>query len=326
MRPHRRAVVALLGSAAVWPLSAWAQQSPMPVVGFLNGASPQGYALYADAFRLGLKQSGYTEGENVAIEYRWAEGHYEWLPDFAADLVHRNVAVIVANTQAAPVAKAATQSIPIVFLASFDPVEAGLVESLNRPGSNVTGVSIISSALGGRHVGLLRELSPALTSIALLANPGSPGTAPYIKDAEAAAQTLGKQIHVLNAGTVAEIDAAFATLPQIGAGALIVVPDAFFLAQREQLAALAMRGGIPTLFARRAWVEAGGLMSYGPSLADEYRQAGVYAGKILKGAKPTDLPVLQPTTFELVINLNTAKALALEIPPSLLAIADEVIE
>ena len=324
---RRREFLWLLGgAAAVWPFVARAQQLALPVVGFLNGASPQGYALYADAFRQGLKEAGYTEGDNVAIEYRWAEGRYDRLPDLAADLVRRHVAVIVANTQAALPAKAATHSIPIVFVAALDPVGAGLVDSFNRPGSNVTGVSIVTNALGGRHVGLIRELKPGVTSIALLANPSTPATRPYVNDAAAAARTLGKQLRVVNASTVAEIDAAFATLPQLGAGALIVAPDAFFLAQRDQLAALAARSGIPALFTQRDFVEAGGLMSYSASLADDYRQAGVYAGKILKGAKPADLPVLQPTKFELVINLKTAKSLGLTVPPALFAQADEVIE
>jgi len=323
---RRRDFIALVGGAATLPLAARAQQATMPVVGFLNAASPEGYARYAASFRQGLKESGYSEGDNVAIEYRWAEGHYDRFQDLAADLVRRKVAVIVANTQAALAAKAATQSIPIVFLTAFDPVKAGLVESLNRPSGNMTGISLMSGELGGRNVGLIRELKPAVTVIALLVNPGSPAVAPFIEDAQRAARTLGTQLSVLNAGTAAEIEAAFAASLQLRAGALIVAPDAFFLARRDQLVALAARHGIPTLYSRREWVDAGGLMSYGASLADEYRQAGLYAGKILKGAKPADLPVLQPTKFDIVINLNTAKALGLEIPPTLLAIADAVIE
>jgi len=322
---RRRDFIVILG-AALWHLAARAEQPAIPVVGFLNSASPEGYARYAASFRQGLKESGYSEGDNVAIEYRWAEGHYDRFQDLAADLVRRKVAVIVANTQAALAAKAATQSIPIVFLTAFDPVKAGLVESLNRPAGNMTGISLMTGELGGRNVGLIRELKPAVTVIALLANPGSPAAAPFIEDAQRAAHTLGTQLYVLNASTAAEIEAAFAGSLQLRAGALIVAPDAFFLAQRDQLVALAAHHGIPTLYSRREWVDAGGLMSYGPSLADEYRQAGLYAGKILKGAKPADLPVLRPTKFDLVINLNTAKALGLEIPPTLLAIADAAIE
>jgi putative ABC transport system substrate-binding protein len=314
------------GIAASWPRSARAQQGAKPVIGFLNAASPQGYSLYVDAFRQGLREAGYSEGENVAIEYRWADGDYDRLPALATDLVRRQVAVIVANTQAAPAAKAATQSIPIVFLTAVDPVSAGLVASLNRPRGNVTGVSIISGALAGRHVGLVRELKPGNTSVALLENPSNPATGPYLGEAQAAARTLGQQLHVLSAGTDAEIDAAFAKLSPLGAGALVIVPDAFFLDRRDRLVALATRHGVPMLSWARDFATAGCLMSYGASLVDQYRQTGVYAGKILKGAKPGDLPVLQPTKFELVINLNTAKALGVEIPPSLLAIADEVIE
>jgi putative tryptophan/tyrosine transport system substrate-binding protein len=323
---RRDFIAAMLGGAAAWPVSAPAQQKAMPVIGFLNGASPQGYALYVESFRQGLKDAGYIEGENVTIEYRWAEGDYRRLPALADDLVRLQVAVIVANTQAARAAKAATTSIPIVFLTAFDPVRTGLVASLARPGGNVTGLSIYSSALAARHLGLLREFKPAITSIAVLANPDNPGTAPYLDEAEATAQTLGQQLRILNASTPAEVDAAFARLPQLGAGALIIVPDAFLLDRRDQLVALAARHPIPALFTAADFVAAGGLMSYGANLADQYRQAGIYAGKILKGANPAELPVLQPTKFELRINLKTATALGIEIPATLMAIADEVIE
>jgi putative ABC transport system substrate-binding protein len=324
---RRDFIVALASVVAVsTPLFALAQQAAMPVVGFLNGASPHGYALYVGAFRQGLKEACYVEGENVAIEYRWAEGDYDRLPELAVDLVRCHMAVIVANTQAASPAKAATQSIPIVFITGFDPVNAGLVASLNRPGGNVTGVSMMTGALATRHIGLVRELKPDITSIAVLANPSNPNTELYLKEARAAARTLGQQLHVVNAGTVAEIDAAFATLSSLGAGALIVAPDALLVVRRDQLVALAAHTGVPALYGQRDVVDAGGLMSYGSNIADQFRQAGVYAGKILNGAKPADLPVLQPTKFDLVINLKAAKALNIEIPPTLMAIADEVIE
>ncbi len=322
---RRDLIVALAAAPAAWARLTHAQPA-MPVVGFLNGASAQGYALYVDAFRHGLKEAGYSDGENVVIEYRWAEGDYRRLPALADDLARLQVAVIVANTQAALAAKAATTSIPIVFLTAFDPVRTGLVASLARPGGNVTGLSLYSSALAARHLGLLREFKPAITSIAVLANPDNPGTAPYLREAETTAQTLGQQLHILNTRTPAEIDAAFAMLPQLGAGALIIVPDAFLLDRRDQLVALAARHPIPALFVGGDYVAAGGLMSYGANLADQYRQAGIYTGKILKGAKPAELPVLQPTKFELRINLKTAAALGIEIPATLMAIADEVIE
>jgi putative tryptophan/tyrosine transport system substrate-binding protein len=321
---RRRDFTIVMIGAAGWPLAASAQR--MPVVGFLNGASPEGYAIYVDGFRQGLKEAGFIEGDNVAIEYRWAEGRYDRLPRLAGDLVHRQVSVIVANTQAALAAKAATTSIPIVFLTAFDPVRTGLVESFSRPRGNLTGLTLYSSSLAARHLGILREFKPAITSIAVLANPGNPGTAPYLDEARATAQTLGQQLHILNATTSPEIDAAFATLPQLGAGALVIVPDAFLLDRRDQLGVLAARHPIPVLSVSRDQVAAGGLMSYGANLADQYRQAGIYAARILKGAKPAELPVLQPTKFELVINLKTAKALGIEIPATLMAIADEVIE
>jgi putative tryptophan/tyrosine transport system substrate-binding protein len=270
----------------------------------------------------GLKETGYIEGQTVSIEYRWAAGQYDRLPGLAADLVRRQVAVIAANTPAAPAAKAATTLIPIVFLSGDDPVEHGLVMSLNRPGGNVTGVSTFASALGSKQLGVFRELVPAATSIAILVNPTNPNSEAYVRGAQEAARRLGQQIHILNASTESEIDKAF----QGPADALVVAPDAFLINRTDQLVALAARHALPTMYPFREFPAAGGLIGYGTSLPDLYRQVGVYAGKILQGAKPADLPVLQPTKFELVINLKTARALGLTIPPGVLAIADEVIE
>jgi putative ABC transport system substrate-binding protein len=318
---QRREFIALLGGMTAWPVAARAQQ-PVPVVGFLNGASPQAYAPNVSGFLLGLKETGYIEGQNLAIEYRWAEGHYDRLPAMAADLVHRQVAVIAANTSAVPAAMGATTKIPIVFLTANDPVEAGLVKGLNRPGGNVTGVSLISGALGAKQLELLREVVPAATSVAFLVNRTNPNMELYIKGVQEAALTLGQEIQILNASTEAEIDAAF----HRRGGALVVAPDGFFIGRSDQLAALALRNALPTMCPFREFTAAGGLMSYGVSLPDQYRQFGIYTGKILQGTSPADLPVLQPTKFELVINLKTAKTLGLAIPPGVLARADEVIE
>jgi ABC-type uncharacterized transport system substrate-binding protein len=324
---RRREFIILLGStAAAWPLAARAQQLPMPVIGFLNGASPKEYELYVVGFLQGLKETGYIEGKNITIEYRWAEGHYDRLSGMAADLVRRQVAVIVANTPTTRAAKGATTKIPIVFLSGEDPIASGLVTSLNRPGGNVTGVTTFYGALAAKQLGLLRELVPAATSIAFIVNPGNPIAESTARDAQEAARALGEQIHISNASTEAEIDTAFATLTHVRAGALVVGPDAFLIARTNQIVALAARHAVPTMYFLREFVEAGGLMSYGASLSDQYRQVGVYTGKILNGAKPADLPVLQPTKFQLVINLKTAKALGLIVPPTLLAQADEVIE
>jgi putative ABC transport system substrate-binding protein len=294
----------------------------MPVIGFLNGASPQAYGLNVAGFLQGLKQTGYIEGQNVTIEYRWAEGQYDRLPGLAADLVRRHVAVIAANTPAVPAAKAATTMIPIVFLSGDDPVEHGLVKTLNRPGGNLTGVSTFASALGGKQLGVFRELVPAATSFAALVNPTNPNSEAYLRGVQEAARTLGQPIHILNASTETEIDKAF----QGRADALIVAPDAFLINRIDQLVALAARHALPTMYPFREFPVAGGLIGYGTNLPDLYRQVGVYTGKVLQGAKPADLPVLQPTKFELVINLKTARALGLTIPPGVLAIADEVIE
>jgi putative ABC transport system substrate-binding protein len=298
----------------------------MPVIGFLNGASPVDYAPYLAGFHQGLKEAGFTEGKNVSVEYRWAEGQYDRLPQLAADLVGRSVSVITANTPAVPIAKAATAKIPIVFVTGDDPVANGLVKSLSRPGGNITGVTLISSVLGSKQVGLFRELVPATTSIAFLTNPTNSASVRNASEAKDAAQSVWQRVQVLHAGTVAELEAAFATMAQEKVGALVVVPDVFLISRRDEIVALAARYAVPTMYQFRDYALAGGLMSYGASLSDQYRQVGLYTGMILKGANPADLPVLQPTKFELVINLKTAKTLGLTLSPGLLALCDEVIE
>jgi ABC-type uncharacterized transport system substrate-binding protein len=324
---RRREFITLLGGAAVtWPLVARAQQPGMPVVGFLNGASPGDYAPYLAGFRQGLKEAGFAEGKNVTVEYRWAEGQYDRLPELAADLVGRSVSVITANTPAVPIAKAATAKIPIIFVTGDDPVENGLVKSMSRPGGNLSGVTLISSVLGSKQIGLLRELVSATTSMAFLMNPNNSGAVRIASEAKDAAQSIWEQVHVLHARTASEIETAFATMAKEKDRALIVLPDAFLISQRDQIVALAARYAVPAMYQFRDYALAGGLMSYGASLSDQYRQVGVYTGMILKGANPADLPVLQPTKFELVINLKTAKTLGLTLSPGLLALADEVIE
>ena len=319
---RRRDFITLIGGVAVsWPVAMHAQQS-LPVIGFLSGRSSTDSVPHMAAFLRGLSETGYIQDQNVRIEYRWADGHYERLPGLAAELVRLQVAVIAANTPAAPVAKAATATIPIVFLTADDPVENGLVKSLDRPGGNATGVSLISGALGGKQLGVLRELVPAARLIAFLVNPTNPTSQRYIGGVEEAARALGQQIHVLKASTEVEIETAF----QSQAGALVVAPDGFFITQIDQLVRLSVRNALPTMCPFREFTAAGGLMSYGVSLPDQYRQFGVYTGKVLQGAKPADLPVLQPTKFELVINQKTAKALGLSLPDRLIALADEVIE
>jgi putative tryptophan/tyrosine transport system substrate-binding protein len=323
---RRRNFLGILGSAAL-PLVARAQQPTNPVIGFLNGTSPQGYRRFLLAFHRGLNETGYVEGRNVEVEYRWAEGRYERLPALAADLVRRQVTVIVAtSTPANVIARAATTEIPIVFTTSSDPVELGLVASLNRPGGNVTGAATLNEEVDSKRLEILHELVSSATTVALLVNPNRPGVQAQSASLEAAAHSMGLRIIVLNAGSESEIDAAFANLAKHEAGALLVHTDAFFFSRRDQLIDLAKRHAVPATFDRREFTELGGLMSYGGSVTDVYYLAGIYTGRILKGEKPADLPVQQSTKVELVINLKTAKMLGLTVPPTLLAGADEVIE
>jgi len=324
----RREFITLVGgAAATWPFAVRAQQPAMPVIGFLNGASPDGYAPYVAAFRQGLKEAGYVDGQNATIEYRWAEGHYDRLPTLAADLIQRKVTVIAATTSpAARAAKMATSTVPIVFTTGDDPIKLGLVASLNRPGGNVTGVSNLIVELGSKQLGLLRELAPRTTAIAVLMNPNFPGTERQSRDVETAARVLGLQLIVLTASTEREMETAFATMAQKGGVALLVGVDPFFLERRDHVVALAARHAIPAIYPVREFAVAGGLMSYGSDFADSYRQAGIYAGRIVRGEKPADLPVQRSTKFEFVINFKTAKALGLAVPNSMQLLADEVIE
>ena len=306
------------GAAATWPLAARAQQPAMPVIGFLSISSPADRARYLTAFRQGVREAGYIEGQNVAIEYRWAHDQSDRLPDLAADLVRRQVTVIAAHeTTSAIAAKAATTTIPIVFVSGGDPVKLGLVASLNRPGSNVTGVSFVNAALGGKHLGLLHDLQPGAVRIGVLVDPSFPVTESFISDVQAAASSVRKQIEVLEARTGRDIDTVFASLAQKPIDALVVGPAPLFNNRRVQLVTLATYHRVPAIYFLRDAVEAGGLMSYGASLADAYRQAGVYSGRVLKGEKPADLPIMQSIKFEFVINLNTAKAFGLSFPPGL---------
>jgi ABC-type uncharacterized transport system substrate-binding protein len=325
---RRREFIGLLGVATAWPVATRAQQSAMPVVGFLNSGSPDTFAHLVTAFRQGLKDAGYIEGQNVAIEYRWAEGRYDQLPVLAADLVKRQVSVIAATggEQSAVAAKAATTSIPIVFIAGGDPVTQGLVSSLNRPGANLTGVFFLTGAIESKRLGLLRELVPNTAIIGVLLNPNSPAAELELQDIPDAARAIGQRIVILEAGNERDIDAAFASLVQRQIGALLVASDPFFSNRRDQIVALATQYSLPTIYFSREFAAAGGLMSYGANLADAFRQAGIYTGRILKGEKPADLPVMQPTKFELVVNLKTAGSLGLTVPPSLVALANEVIE
>jgi ABC-type uncharacterized transport system substrate-binding protein len=323
---NRRELLLSLAGAMTMARALRAQQKPMPVLGYLHYASPGPNAPNVVAFHQGLSETGYVEGQNLAIEYRWAEGRYDRLPGLATDLVGRKVDVIVAaGPPAARAAKSATSTIPIVF-ASADPVGEGLVASLARPGGNLTGISALSTELTPKRLELLSELVPQAQAIAVLVNPNNPTAGSIIGDVQGAARAKGMRLQILKAGAESEIDTAFATLVQLQAGALIVGADPFFFSRRDQLVALAARYALPAIYESREFATAGGLISYGSSLADAYRQTGIYAGKILKGAKPADLPVEQPTRFELVVNLNTAQALGLTVPPSILARADEVIE
>jgi len=327
---RRREAITLLGGAAfAWPLAARAQQTALPLVGFINGRSPDTASREAAAFRKGLNESGYVEGQNVTVEYHWLEGQYDRLPALLADLVRRRVTVIATpgGTQVAPAAKAATATIPIVFGVAEDPVRLGLVASLARPGGNATGINSFAQELGAKRLRLLHDLVPKAVRVAVLVNPANASSAKTtLRDVQQVAPALGLQIQILNASTIGEIDAAFASFARERPDALFVAPDAFFASRAVQFITLAARDRIPATYSERDTVAAGGLMSYGTDLADMYHQVGVYTGNILKGAKPADLPVLQSTKFEFVINLQTARALGIDVQPNVLSIADEVIE
>ena len=324
---RREFVMLLGGSVGTWPLAARAQQPGMPVIGFLSSSALADRARYLPAFRQGVRETGYVEGQNVVIEYRWAQDQHDVLPDLAADLVRRQVTVIAAqDTSSAVVAKAATTTIPIVFVSGGDPVKLGLVASLNRPGGNVTGVTFVIAELGAKQLGLLHELQPGAVRVAVLVDPNFPLTEFFVSDVQAAASSIKKQIEVLEAPTGRDIDMAFARLAQKPTDALLVGPSQLLNNRRVQLVTLATYHRVPAIYSWREAAEVGGLMSYGTSITDAYRQAGVYTGRILKGEKPADLPVMQSIKFEFVINLNSARAFGLSFPPGLLAIADEVIE
>jgi putative ABC transport system substrate-binding protein len=322
----RRQFITLLGGAAAWPLSVRAQQPAMPVIGFLNSASPGGYVPMVAAFRQGLKDAGYVEGQNVAVEYRWAEGQYDRVPVIALELVDRRVAVLVANTPGVLAVKTAIMTTPIVFTTASDPVQIGLVASMSRPGGNVTGATTLGFELASKRLELAHELVPSASIIAALINPANNAVETQVRDLQAAARTLGLQLRVVHASSERDFDTVLANLAQLRPGALVISSDGFFISRSEQLATLSVRHALPAIFQERAFVAAGGLMSYGGNLPETYRQAGIYTGRILKGEKPADLPVVQPTRFDLMINLKTARALGLEVPPTLLARADEVIE
>jgi putative ABC transport system substrate-binding protein len=323
---NRREFVTLVGGAPAWPVAARAQQPAVPLVGFLNSASPEVFADRLRAFQQGLKENGFVEGENVGIVYRWADNQVDRLPELAVELVQRRVAVIAANNPAAVPAKVATAHIPIVFLVAEDPVRTGLVASLARPGGNLTGINILIGELAAKQLEILRELVPTVTRVDVLMNPVGPLAETTLRDVEPAARAMGLQTNVLTASTSRDIDAAFATFVRARPDALFVGADALFTSRRVQLANLAARHAVPMTSSTREITDAGGLMSYGTNIADGYRQLGVYVGRILKGAKPPDLPVVQSSKFELVINHQTARILGLTVPPSLLATADEVIE
>jgi putative tryptophan/tyrosine transport system substrate-binding protein len=326
---RRQFISALGGAAFAWPLTASAQQPALPIVGFLGSASADEYAMRLRAFREGLKEGGYIEGQNVVIEYRWAQGQNSRLPALAAELVHRHVAEIIAagGTPSAVAAKAATTSIPVVFAVAVDPVNVGLVASLNRPGGNMTGVTNLNVEIGPKRLELLRELLPRATIVGVLVNPTSPSLSePFLRAVQAAAGAFGMQLHVLNASTDSDFDGVFSTLVQLRADALVIGPDTFFNTRTEQLASLSLRHMLPAIFQYRAFAAAGGLISYGTDETEYYRLVGSYAGRILKGENPGDLPVMQSTKVELILNLVTAKSLGITVPLSLLGRADEVIE
>ena len=320
-------MVRLCGSLLAWPLAAIAQQAARPVIGFLNSGSPDAFSNELIAFRQGLTEGGYVDGKSVTIEYRWADGAYDRLPDLANELIRRQAAVIVAGgPPAARAAKAATKSIPIVFTSGGNPVGLGLVSSLNQPGANITGVSFLTNELAGKRLEIVRQLLPSATSVGLLVNPRRPSFESELTDTQGAISKLGLRLHVSHASDEQGITSAFASFAKLRVHAILVASDPFFLTRRKQMITLAARSSIPAMYNLSEYVEAGGLMSYSPSLKAVYRQAGVYAARILKGAKPSDLPVVQPTSFELVINLTAAKALGLAIPKELLLRADQVIE
>jgi putative ABC transport system substrate-binding protein len=323
----RREFILACGTGAAWPLAARAQQPAMPVIGFLNSASPATSGQVVSGFRRGLAEAGYVEHRNVGIDYRWAEGRMDRLPALASELVRAQVAVICAGSPpAALAAKAATTTIPIVFTSGDDPVKLGLVKSYSRPGGNLTGVALLIDLLGAKRFGLLREIVPATTLIAVLLNPNWPTFDTQLNDVQEAARALGQQIHVMRANTEREIDAAFDTAKEVRASAMMIGPSTFFTVRRDQIVGLTARDALPTIYFRREFMAAGGLMSYETDFPDAYRQAGVYSGKILRGAQPTELPVIQSAKFELLINLKVAKSLGIKISDNLLSLADEVIE
>jgi putative ABC transport system substrate-binding protein len=325
---RRQFISALGGATLAWPLAVRAQPMSMPVIGYLSSRSRESDIPYVDAIRQGLKEVGYVEDQNVRIEYLWADGHYDRLPEMATDLVRRHVSIIVTSggITAVLAAKAATSSIPIVFGIGGNPVELGLVASLNAPGGNITGVTTFNTEVVTKALEFLHELVPKVLVIAVLVNPKNPIAAKQFAAIQPAAQAIGEQIVILHASTEHDIDAAFPSLIEQRAGAMFISTDAFFASQRDRLASLAIQHKVPTIYASRQYAEAGGLISYAPNQKDAFRQQGIYAGEILKGAKPADLPIMQPTKYELVLNLKTAKALEIEIPPKILALADEVIE
>jgi putative tryptophan/tyrosine transport system substrate-binding protein len=326
---RRQFISALGGASLAWPLTAWAQQPAMPVVGFIRDGSADANARFAAAFRKGLNETGYVEGQNVTVEYHWLEGHYDRMPALLADLIRRQVAVIAtpASTAAARAAKAATATIPIVFGVPEDPVQLGLVASLGRPGGNATGINFFAAEVAAKRLRLLHDLVPKAARVAVLVNPANASTTEAtLREVQEAAPAIGLQFQILNASTIGEIDAAFATLSRERPGAIFVASDGFFGSRRDQFVVLTARDRIPATYGNRDYVTAGGLMSYGTDVADMFRQVGVYTGEILKGAKPADLPVLQSTKFEFVINLQTARSLGIEVPSAVLSIADEVIE